>query len=267
MSPRVTIPEVVARFAAYYERPGNAAWGSLHIILEDDNVRDADCEHCIKYATEKGDTEGAELAAILLSMSRTQRLKLPAAVARYFMLEGLGADRGRARVSRSKPIARHRGGQPSAHDGVDAVMVDVMLAQRASDADGQIERCACGAWGVVCDACQRAACASCPPLCPHAGGETDSEIGVDDGAQAGLLRVALGHVREGLELVPALDRAVSSGGRSGYAGRFSMADISAARKLVDEVRGKVVFPGERIARADAVSALQRAIAMARSTGS
>lgn len=63
-----TIPEVVARFAAYHEKPGNGAWGSLHIILDDDNVSDGDCRFCIESATEKGDTEGAELAAILLSL-------------------------------------------------------------------------------------------------------------------------------------------------------------------------------------------------------
>lgn len=166
---------------------------------------------------------------------------------------------------------RRRPRSPTSDEGaevfVDAVMVDVMIAQRDGCADGQIERCACGSWGVVCAACQRAVCASCPPICPHDGGEPDSEIGVDDGPRASLLRAALGHVREGLELVPALDRASSSGGRSGYGARFAVADTIAARKLVDEVRGKVVFPGERIARAEAVSALQRAIALARSTGS
>lgn len=50
---------------------------------DDGNVSDGDCRFCIESATEKGDTEGAELAAILLSMSRTQRLKLPGAVAMY----------------------------------------------------------------------------------------------------------------------------------------------------------------------------------------
>ncbi len=166
-------------------------------------------------------------------------------------------------------MTRRRQPRPPTAAGadVDAIMVEVMLAQRDAGADGQIDRCHCGAWGVVCAGCGRAVCASCPPLCPHDGGETDSEIGVEDGAQAGLLRVALGHVREGLELVPAIDRAAQSGGRSGYGARFSVADTIAARKLVDEVRGKVVFPGERIARAEAVSALQRAIALARSTGS
>lgn len=149
---------------------------------------------------------------------------------------------------------------------VDAIMVDVMLSQRATNADGQIDRCACGAWGVVCASCQEAVCASCPPSCPHTGGEPDAEIGVDDGPQASMLRDALGHVRAGLELVPALDRAAAAGGRSGYGARFCAADIAAARKLVDDVRGKVVFPGERIARADAVSSLQRAIATARAIG-
>lgn len=73
-----TIPEVLLRFRSYYER--NRAWGSLHVVLDDGNVADDHVRSCEQYAKENGDTEGATLAAILLTMSKTQRLKLPNAV-------------------------------------------------------------------------------------------------------------------------------------------------------------------------------------------
>jgi hypothetical protein len=75
--PKPTIPEVIDRFAAYYLRPGNGAWGSLHIVLDDGNVEDEFVRHCIGFALEDGDTEGIALAEILLTMSKTQRAKLP----------------------------------------------------------------------------------------------------------------------------------------------------------------------------------------------
>jgi hypothetical protein len=71
-----TVPEVRDRFLAYKNRPGNGAWGSLHVVLDDNNVEDHFVAWTIEHATERGDTEGAELARILLSMSRTQRLKI-----------------------------------------------------------------------------------------------------------------------------------------------------------------------------------------------
>lgn len=70
--PTIT-PELVERFAAYYEAPGNGAWGSLHIILDDGNVEDHNADFCVKHAAETGDGEGFELARILRSMSRSQR--------------------------------------------------------------------------------------------------------------------------------------------------------------------------------------------------
>lgn len=73
-----TIPEVVDAFVAYHER--EPVWGSLHIVLDDDNVGDDSVRFCIEYAKEKGDAEGQRLAEILLTMSRTQRLRLPFAV-------------------------------------------------------------------------------------------------------------------------------------------------------------------------------------------
>lgn len=71
-----SIPEVIERFRAYHQKPENGAWGSLHIVLEDSNAEDSSVQFCVGYAEESGDTEGAELAKILLKMSRTQRLKI-----------------------------------------------------------------------------------------------------------------------------------------------------------------------------------------------
>lgn len=74
--PKPTIPEVAERFRAYLRKPGNSGWGSLHVVLEDDNVEDSSVEFCIAHAEERGDSEGAELGRILLRMSKTQRLKM-----------------------------------------------------------------------------------------------------------------------------------------------------------------------------------------------
>lgn len=68
------IPDVLERFKTYHEQ--NPVWGSLHIVLSDQNVEDSHVHFCLGLAIGSDDTEGAELANILLQMSRTQRLKL-----------------------------------------------------------------------------------------------------------------------------------------------------------------------------------------------
>jgi hypothetical protein len=75
-----SIPQVIQRFAAYRSQPGNREWGSLHIVLSDGNVGEDSVRFCMAWARDHNDTEGLALAAILLSMSRTQRLKLDRAV-------------------------------------------------------------------------------------------------------------------------------------------------------------------------------------------
>jgi hypothetical protein len=77
---RPTIPEVLPQFAAYYDRVG---WNSLHIVLDDGNVLDSHVQFCIGWAEENKDSEGKRLAELLLTMSRTQRAKLPHAVNVY----------------------------------------------------------------------------------------------------------------------------------------------------------------------------------------
>lgn len=68
--PTIT-PEMVERFAAYYVL--NPAWGSLHIVLDDWNIEHGHVEWCIGYAERSGDDEGAALARILLSLTKSQR--------------------------------------------------------------------------------------------------------------------------------------------------------------------------------------------------
>lgn len=80
----ITIPEVVERFALYHQR--NAAWGSLHIVLDDNNIDDSSVEFCAGYAQDDKDTEGEELAEILLKMSKSQRLRLPGKVDEFMKL-------------------------------------------------------------------------------------------------------------------------------------------------------------------------------------
>jgi hypothetical protein len=73
---RPTVPAVLPLVRAYGSRPQNASGGSLHIVLEDGNVSDADIRWCRDVAAECGDADGVVLAEVLLSMSRTQRRKL-----------------------------------------------------------------------------------------------------------------------------------------------------------------------------------------------
>ncbi len=74
VSSKPTIPEVIGRFSAYHEQ--HPSWGSLHIVLDDDNVKDEHVEFCVGWAREHGDVEGEALARILLTMSKSQRLRL-----------------------------------------------------------------------------------------------------------------------------------------------------------------------------------------------
>lgn len=68
------IPSVKERFAAYHK--AHPAWGHLHLVLEERNVSDGCVRYCIEAALEAGDEEAAELGEILLTMSKTQRVKI-----------------------------------------------------------------------------------------------------------------------------------------------------------------------------------------------
>jgi hypothetical protein len=73
-SERLSVPDILPKVRAYMDK--HPTGGSLHIVLEDQNVRDSDIQFCIDYAEGKGDAEGAEIGRALLSMSKTQRLKI-----------------------------------------------------------------------------------------------------------------------------------------------------------------------------------------------
>lgn len=68
-------PEDLVRFEAYHQE--HPAWGSLHNVLEDGNIKDSHVQWCIDHAEKKGDTEGAYLGKVLLGLSKSQRWNLP----------------------------------------------------------------------------------------------------------------------------------------------------------------------------------------------
>lgn len=72
---RPTIPDVIREFAMYYRN--HAEWGSLHIVLSDGNEDDESVRFCLSRATANADSDGARLAEILLTMTRTQRGRIP----------------------------------------------------------------------------------------------------------------------------------------------------------------------------------------------
>jgi hypothetical protein len=79
---RLTVPDVAPLVRALYER--HAAGCCLHIVLDDLNVSDDDVRFCIEFARSEDATHDrpedrdacVALGEKLLSMSRTQRLKL-----------------------------------------------------------------------------------------------------------------------------------------------------------------------------------------------
>lgn len=69
-------PEVLPLVRGYYAQFGNGAGGSLHVVLDDQNVDDCFVDGAIGRALSVGDIDGMALAAVLRTMSKTQRLKL-----------------------------------------------------------------------------------------------------------------------------------------------------------------------------------------------
>lgn len=82
-SKKPNIPTVQQLVNAYYRLPGNESGGSLHIVLEDNNVQDSSVQFCIEWAKKDGDIYGTLLGEVLLRMSKTQRLKLGISSAYY----------------------------------------------------------------------------------------------------------------------------------------------------------------------------------------
>ena len=73
---RPVVPDVLPLVRDYYRQFGNALGGNLHLVFEDQNIRDVDLEFCKQMAERSGDESGAEIAALMLQMSKTQRRKL-----------------------------------------------------------------------------------------------------------------------------------------------------------------------------------------------
>lgn len=69
----MNVPEILPLLKDYY--PNHRSGGSLHIVLEDGNVDNKHVEYCKQYAIERGDADGARIADILLTMTKTQRRK------------------------------------------------------------------------------------------------------------------------------------------------------------------------------------------------
>lgn len=86
---KLSIPDVVDLFAKYYET--HPSWGSLHVVLDDGNVKDDSVLFCIEEAVKDKDYLGIELARILLDMSKTQRSKLPYAVIDHLTKKAVAA--------------------------------------------------------------------------------------------------------------------------------------------------------------------------------
>ncbi len=73
---RPSVPEVAPLVRALYRRNGGGAGCCLHIVLDDDNVRNSNVAFCLEEARQKKHVDCIELAEKLVEMSTTQRLVL-----------------------------------------------------------------------------------------------------------------------------------------------------------------------------------------------
>ncbi len=64
--------EVKALINLFYEFPNNGAGGSLHIVLDDNNIGRDSIEYCLTYARREGDACGEALAKLLLALTDEQ---------------------------------------------------------------------------------------------------------------------------------------------------------------------------------------------------
>jgi hypothetical protein len=70
------VRDVSALVKHFYEKPGNGAGGSLHIVLDDGNIEDDSIAFCRKWAADRDDRMGVALCDVLILCSQTQRRKL-----------------------------------------------------------------------------------------------------------------------------------------------------------------------------------------------
>lgn len=73
---RPTVDQVLPWVLDYYAQPGNGVGGSLHIVLDDENLHTDHIEWCRDYARERGDVFGEWLANLLLCLSMSQMRRL-----------------------------------------------------------------------------------------------------------------------------------------------------------------------------------------------
>lgn len=66
--------ENLDKFKAYKRSQG--AWGNLHIVMDDKNIKNNHVQWCLEQCKKKGDAAGLELAEILVGLSKSQRIKL-----------------------------------------------------------------------------------------------------------------------------------------------------------------------------------------------
>lgn len=70
----ITVPRLERAASRYYEL--HPAGGSLHIVLDDRNIKRGHVAWCLEYALKNGDTPGAMLARGLLRSTISQRKRL-----------------------------------------------------------------------------------------------------------------------------------------------------------------------------------------------
>jgi hypothetical protein len=71
-----TVPELLPLVAAIYSRPDGGVGCCLHIVLDDENIRDSDVKLCLERAKERGHDDCLQVATLLLRMSKTQRKQI-----------------------------------------------------------------------------------------------------------------------------------------------------------------------------------------------
>jgi hypothetical protein len=68
-----TVDELIKLCNAWYRLEGNEVGGSLHLVLDDDNIEDEHVAFCIGWAIEHDDAAGAALGMVLRCISEEDR--------------------------------------------------------------------------------------------------------------------------------------------------------------------------------------------------
>lgn len=80
---KITVPQLIEECKKYYAMPNNSTGGNLHIVLDDENIKDNHIKFCIETAESNGDKAGVMLGKLLLQASMTQRRKLVSSYCLY----------------------------------------------------------------------------------------------------------------------------------------------------------------------------------------